>query len=374
MKTRKFFQPAILCLLLAAGSTATLPQPPASGPGTFAVSPQLSVEKRSADRTTAADPKTGNRYLVIDRRTDQGSAQALSDYIALQGSPWNFDDPFEAQAWKDLRMRTSSVVLLNDEFYWPEGGIHVIRSVGPPVQACSGGARGPFGPQGDLWICVDEFEAFLRRWESTLGTDLVQTLELGVMPRTLSYNPQSSNWMAMSPRNPEEWSAVMREVGRYLAEIGWNQPLIFFFGEYENLFYGKDHPLYDGTPDTPRARAEDYAELYILTQNALQEHLPQVKLAGASTGTYSRDFTRDLQQNPYALGIEDWLEALKKLDPTFEPSAGRATTGTGSRAMAPAACWRAPITFAAFCVGWDFAKRYRSTLTAGTPRSATPKP
>jgi len=338
MKTRKFFQPAILCLLLAAGSTATLPQPPAFDPGTFAVDfssrPEAptpltgqypeeanGIDWASADWTTAGDPKTGNRYLVIDRRADQGSAQALSDYIALQGSPWNFDDPFEAQAWKDLRMRTSSVPLLNDEFYWPEGGIEVIRSAAPPVQACSGGARGPLGPQGDLWICVDEFEAFLRRWESTLGTDLVQTLGLGVMPRTLSYNPQSSNWMAMSPRDPEEWSAVMREVGRYLAEIGWDQPLIFFFGEYENLFYGKDHPLYDGTPDTPRARAEDYAELYILTQNALQEHLPQVKLAGASTGTYSRDFTRDLQQNPYALGIEDWLEALKKLDPAFEPSA-----------------------------------------------------
>jgi len=125
----------------------------------------------------------------------------------------------------------------------------------------------------------------------------------------------------MSLADPEEWRAVMREVGRYLAESGWHEPVIMFYSEYENRFYGKDRPLYDGTPETAQARAQDYAEMYILTQNALQEYLPGVKLVGAITGTYSRDFTRDLQQNPYALGIEDWLEALQRLDPAFELSA-----------------------------------------------------
>ncbi len=259
--------------------------------------------------------------LVVDRDADLGSAQAISEFVVVQGAPWNRNDPFEAQAWKDLRLRAGDTALvLNDEYYWPEGGIQVMRSTTPPAE-CANGARGPLGPQGDLWLCTNEFESFLENWVATLGTDFNQSLTLSVMPRTLSYNPDSPDWAWMSPKDPEEWSAVMRETGRYLAEIGWNAPLIWFFGEYENTFYGKDRPLYDGTPETSQARVQDYAELYILTQNALQEHLPEVKLAGAVTGTYSRDFTRDLQQNPYALGIEDWLEALQRLDPAFEPSA-----------------------------------------------------
>lgn len=119
----------------------------------------------------------------------------------------------------------------------------------------------------------------------------------------------------MSPADPDEWIAVMREVGRYLAEIGWGRPTIFFFGEYENLFYGKDRAL------SSKERAPDHAELYILTQRALAESLPQVQLVAPATSTYSRVFTQELQANPDALGIEDWLEALKSLDPGFEPSA-----------------------------------------------------
>lgn len=266
------------------------------------------------------EPPADSFRLVVDRNAELGSASAISDFIAIQGSPWDRNNPFEAQAWKDLRLRTDAPRLLNDEYYWPEGGLQVIRSAESP-STCAGGARGPLGPNGDLWLCVNDFESFRQDWAAALGEELHPTLGLDVMPRTLSYNPDSPNWMLMSPANPEEWSAVMREAGAYLAEIGWNEPLIFFFGEYENFFYGKDRPLYDGTAANSQARAEDYAELYILTQNALQEHLPQVKLAGAVTSTYSRDHTRDLQQNPYALGLEDWLEALQRLDPNFVPSA-----------------------------------------------------
>lgn len=259
--------------------------------------------------------------LVVNRQVELGSAESISNLIAVQGVPWDAHDRFEAKAWKDLGMRTDVTPLLNDESYWPSGGIQVWRATEPPVAECAGGARGPFGPQNDLWLCMDEFERYLQEWQTVLGTDLRQTVVLDVMPRTLSFNPDSPNWMSMSPRDPEEWSAVMRATGQYLAEIGWNEPLVFLFGEYENLFYGKDRPLYDGTPETATARAEDYAELYMLTQNALQEQVPQVRVAGAISGTFSRDITRDLQQNPYGLGIEDWLEALQRLDPTFEPSA-----------------------------------------------------
>ncbi len=270
---------------------------------------------------TPAPTPSDTFRLVIDRSADLGSAHSISEFIVVQGTPWNRYDPFEAQAWKDLRVRAGdTLLLLNDEFYWPEGGMNVIRSMTPPTD-CVTGARGPLGPQGDLWLCADEFEAFLQDWNQTLGTGFNQTLSLSVMPRTLSYNPESPNWVSMSPRDPEEWSAVIGEAARYLAETGWNEPTIWFFCEYENLFHGRDRPLYDGTPETSQARVEDYAELYILTQNALQASLPQVKLIGATTGTYSRDFTRDLQQNPYALGIEDWLEALQRLNPAFEPSA-----------------------------------------------------
>ncbi len=282
-------------------------------------------EETTASPVTDAPPITleppANAFrFVVDRNAELGNASIIADFIAVQGSPWDRNNAFEAQAWRDLRLRTDAPQLLNDEYYWPEGGLQVIRSAEAP-STCAGGARGPLGPNNDLWLCMDDFESFRQNWAAALGEDLHPTLGLGVMPRTLSYNPESPNWMLMSPANPDEWSAVMREAGAYLAEVGWNEPLIFFFGEYENFFYGKDRPLYDSAAETAQARAEDYAELYILTQNALQEHLPQVKLAGAVTSTYSRDHTRDLQQNPYALGLEDWLEALKRLDPNFVPSA-----------------------------------------------------
>ena len=190
--------------------------------------------------------------LTVDRRTDFGSADVLSNYVAIQGMTWNYWDRFESRAWKDLRMRTDSVPLLNDEYYFPEGGIRVLRSATRPGAA----ARGPLGPRRDLWIDVTDFVFYRATLASRLGMGIDQMgLGLGAMPRTLSYNPASPNWMAMSPADPDEWSAVMREVGRFLAEIGWVQPTIFFFGEYENLFYGKDRPL------SSKERAPDHAEL-----------------------------------------------------------------------------------------------------------------
>ena len=306
MSRRMFAIPIALLIVSLACSSTTPTAPSVETPLPTADQPPV---ERDAFR------------LVVDGNADLGSAQSIADFVAVQGAPWSRTDPFEAQAWKDLQLRAGdTAVLLNDEFYFNEGGLEVIRSTTPPTE-CASGARGPLGPQSDLWLCADLLESFLQDWSATLGTDFAQYLNLSVMPRTLSYNPDSPNWAWMSPANPEEWSAVMREAGRYLAEHGWNEPTIWFFGEYENNFRGKDHPLDDGTAANSQARAEDYAELYILTQNALQESLPQVKLIGATSGTYSRDFTRDLQQNPYALGVEDWLEALQRLDPSFVPTA-----------------------------------------------------
>ncbi len=251
-------------------------------------------------------------YLTVDRRADLGNAEVLSNYVAIQGMTWNYWDRFESRAWKELRMRTDSVPLLNDEYYFPEGGIRVLRSGTRP----SASARGPLGPRRDLWIDATDFASYRATLATRLGMGMDQMgLGLGAMPRTLSYAPASPNWMSMSPADPEEWIAVMREVGRYLAEIGWQQPTIYLFGEYENLFYGKDRPL------SSKERALDHAELYILTQRALAESLPHIKLVAPATSTYSRVFTQELQANPDALGIEDWLEATKSLDPGFEPSA-----------------------------------------------------
>lgn len=259
--------------------------------------------------------------LIVDRNANLGSARSISEFIAVQGAPLDPYDPFEAQAWKDLRLRAGdSLVLLNDEFYFPEGGMHVIRSETPPTD-CALGARGPLGPQGDLWLCPDQFEAFLEVWPRTVGVDFAQYLNISVMPRTLSYNPESPHWMLMSPGDPEEWYAVIREAARYLAEKGWTEPTIWLYPEFETWFYGKDRPFEDGTLESSLARAEDYAELYIITQNALREHLPQARLIGATSPTYSRDITRDVAQNPTLAGIEDWLEALQRLDPSFVPTA-----------------------------------------------------
>lgn len=149
---------------------------------------------------------------------------------------------------------------------------------------------------------------------------------------------------------------------------------MFFFSEYENLFYGKDRPLYDGTMETARARAEDYAELYILTQRALQEHVPRVKLVGGITGVYSRELTRKLQANPYALGTEDWLESVRPLDPTFVPSAvgGRATTGTVLTATVPTGCSRERKRSSRSCGISVLTRTFRSISRARTASSATP--
>lgn len=165
----------------------------------FGLSALVPIGGGAADVTRDGD--TIN--LTVDRRADFSSADLLSNYVAIQGMTWNYWDRFESRAWKELRMRTDSVPLLNDEYYFPEGGIQVLRSATRPGAA----ARGPLGPRRDLWIDATDFASYRATLASRLGMGIDQMgLGLGACRELCRTPRQARTGWRCRPRTPTSGS------------------------------------------------------------------------------------------------------------------------------------------------------------------------
>ena len=269
---------------------------------------------------TAQAMPPADRGVAVDVARDEGSGNALDSFMAVQGAPGSMDDAFETQAWADLQLSSDSWPLLNDRYtndngetaaYFGEGGIFVVRS----AEAQTGsGWRGPFGPRGDLWLDVSEFERYMNRVHSTLGLSKARTaFGLGVTPRALwcpegqPCPPMDNFNVSTFPADLEEWRATMAAVASYLGEQGYTAPLIEFFTEPESYFTGRNRAV------RSFEASADHAELYVHTQWAMQSALPGVKLAApchasASNARLYRDVGADPDSIP---DTADWLDQVK---------------------------------------------------------------
>jgi hypothetical protein len=306
---------AFLIIVLIALLSARMDSAVRSQTETTQVTPALDTASEHAIGVSVVSPLVfarNKRDISVNRSKVIGPASVIENYIGVQGEPFNAGDPFEANAWKSVGMRTDSFPLIDDAGIFNNRGIEVFRGEAPET----GNVRGPFGPNNDLWIRTDNFDSSIASYRKDLGMkDSQIQLAIAVMPKVLSYMPESPNYSVMSPASREEWTATIVKIAKYLKEIGWSHWSFSLMGEPESGFYGENQ-----SPTTPGIE-DSYAKLWIDTERAFDSVHPGTRIFAVANGVYSSELLAKLRGNPGEIGVDHYISALRRADPDFQPKA-----------------------------------------------------